>query len=199
MENIITENELYNIICILIGIYFVYHTIKQIFFKTKNENQIDDDFNDFDTEKNNQNKLSINWNDLFIKYVLGCLYGLVLIGLIFINKSYFTQTEEKYEHYRWVYSVNNETEVNNDFILGTGFNDEIEYYYLFYEDVRGGFSRIKVKTENTSVFEKTVKPELLRIKKYYTESFVKYEPDVLQDSYILYVPDSTIIRNFKIN
>lgn len=135
------------------------------------------------------------------------LYNVILIGIfsiIIMASPNITKVQ-----YQNIVSLNNNSEVQGSFILGSGTISETEYYFYFVKQDDGGLYRDKVKTRNVVIYETdkvTPRCEWTKVINKPVPSWILKREifDVLSsDCYKLkdfkfYVPTNTIIKEFKL-
>lgn len=135
-----------------------------------------------------------------VEQIFGWLfYGAVMTFIVF-NSIKFSDREytgDKTEHYMYIYSLKNKSDVAGSFFIGSGSISETEYYYFYYKS-KYGFERHKLETHNVSIDETDdSRPRLVeRIRTYKGKHFKWY--DMSTNKYIMYVPKGTIIRQFRV-
>ena len=123
--------------------------------------------------------------------VLGMMMVVIFSAAGIIGTPIMVGLEETYDNvvYDNIYSVRGtDNEVEGRFILGSGYIDEDSYYIVFIEDDKG-IRMEKFNAENTYIVEVTDGHHYVKDTK---------EKWTLNDYYTIYVPEGTVIVDFKI-
>lgn len=125
-------------------------------------------------------------------------YGLIATFIAFqivqaIDREYIGDDTE---HYLYIYSLKNKSDVYGNFFLGSGTVSETEYYYFYYKS-NYGYERHKLSTNDVSIVENdNTRPRIVERIRTYKGKYFKWE-DKSTEKYIMYVPTGTIIRQFR--
>lgn len=124
-----------------------------------------------------------------------------IIVCVFVRFMSTHPTDIREEHYRYIKSLKNNIEIDGGFVLGSGSIENIEYYYFFYKSELG-YKRGKLQVSKCSIVETSEKnPEIVRrVQCYEQNGFIKWScTEIDFDTYIIYVPENTVIEKFKVH
>lgn len=128
--------------------------------------------------------------------VLGMLLGILVVTVISLSVDY---VDKEYPHC-YLYNLQDDSQVNGNFTLGSGTIQENQYFVFYSKDSRG-FKYSKLRASRCRVQEWDGKPILIRIERepknpnFFTKGLTLY-PDV---EWIFKVPKGTVIRQFNLD
>jgi len=130
-------------------------------------------------------------------FVIVFLYLFFQGGYIFVN--YFDETYKKEVNETYIESLSVGSESKGDFFLGSGSIEGVSYYY-YYTRNSIGYSRQKVKSNDTYIVETDKRrPSLVTVNVEYKDEDKFFKVIFEKSSYkVLYVPKGTIVKEFKI-
>jgi len=142
---------------------------------------------------------------------IGIIWGLLISGLVIFVSVLPGQIigaclpNISTDYYQEIISVNNDNQINS-FVLGSGYINEVEYYFYFVKTNDGGYIRGKIMASNVTIYENNeISPRLQWIKYIpKQEKITKYLFGDLSNrvydnkDYKLIVPKGTIMREFKL-
>ena len=136
---------------------------------------------------------------LFIK-IARILVPLIIIAAgIFGTWAECTATYEKQETlYAEIVSIKDNSEIEGNFILGTGGISEKQYYY-FYKKLGEGYKIDKLECSDCIIFEENIQSGY--INKIETMP-TKYKSIIMfgkQTEYHIYIPEGSIIKQFNLD
>lgn len=136
------------------------------------------------------------YRDLSEQVVGWTIYGFILavILMITITKIDREYQGESWDHYLYIYSLKNKSDIDGDFALGFGTIETVEYYYFYYKS-EYGYERDKLPTNEVSIIESTKRPEIKEVFSTYKGKHLKWGKQS-KDKYIMYVPRGTVIKRF---
>ncbi|MFW6046949.1 MAG: hypothetical protein ACOCP4_04090 [Candidatus Woesearchaeota archaeon] len=146
--------------------------------------------------KNNIDSISM----CVILTIIGALFLLVISIAI---TEYHGKVVEKYSEYMYnISSLHNNTEISGSFFIGSGSIDETEYYFTFVKIGDNTYKRKKFRTDDTYIIESNSgKPRVIKktanmkLNDYITPSWLT---TITRPKYYMYVPEGTIIKDFRL-
>lgn len=147
-------------------------------------------------------KSDFDWENIIISFLLTIfssliitfVFGATIIGIYSLN----VDKHEEENHYLYISSINRNSEISGSFFLGTGSVDEKNYYYFYYKS-RYGYKLDKITVKNSYIVEtKHKKPEIVKVVDTYNQDVFIKLLDSNVKRYLIYVPENTIIKDFKL-
>lgn len=129
------------------------------------------------------------------------LFSAPLLFMFLFGITFWADAEKvgsKEEHYLYIYSLKNSSEMRGDFVLGTGSIGEEEYYYYFYKG-ENGYVRDKMPVGRVSIQENdNMRPKIVRLYQLFSQdTWIKWRSSPRED-YIMYVPKNTVVQKFSV-
>ncbi|MBE7649149.1 hypothetical protein [Tenacibaculum finnmarkense] len=106
---------------------------------------------------------------------------------------------EEEEHQWYIKSLGNDKYVNGNFFVGSGTIDETDYYF-FYVNTSNGYQKLKILVSQTYIIETDKRtPEYVKVYSNYNDEEIFWKVLFRDEKFNrLYVPEHTIIRDFKV-
>lgn len=141
-------------------------------------------------------KLNKMPESLFLGVVIGVIVGYITIMIIIDN----VKTIEIQEPHCYLYNLQDNSQVNGNFILGTGRIQETQYFVFYVKD-KYGFKFTKLESSICRIQETEGKPHLVRVKRILEKpNRLLKGIDLKQDvEWIFKVPKNTVVREFKLD
>lgn len=132
----------------------------------------------------------------FLGTMVGMVLGMFVVMVISFSMEY---VDKEYPHC-YLYNLQDDSQVNGNFTLGSGRIQE-KQYFVFYSKDSHGFKYSKLDASKCRIQEWDGKPILIRIERepknpnFFTKGLTLY-PDV---EWIFKVPKGTVIRQFNLD
>lgn len=142
------------------------------------------------------------------KFIAGWIIAITLLACFTFNMwGYdYKESEKYYEDVYEIYSLNLQTQVSGNFVLGCGSVESEDYYTFYIKNNDNDYKLSKVKTNRTAIrMDSTVQPKLVKqvykITKTPCTMFGGEKTEEINDTYryLLIVPNNTIRQEYKVN
>lgn len=141
-------------------------------------------------------KLDKMLESIFSGIIIGLAVGYITILIIRDN----VKTIEVQNPYCYLYNLQDESQVNGKFTLGTGRIQEKQYFVFYIKD-KYGFKFSKLDASYCRIQETDGKPHLVRVKRILEKPNFLLNNIVLPQEveWVFKVPKNTVIREFKLD
>jgi hypothetical protein len=141
------------------------------------------------------------WDCFIGALFMGTLFSTFIWGpALIISAEYPVEVSREDRQYQ-IYSIRNNDNISGSFFLGSGRINEVEHYYMFAKNERGGFIRSKIQVNNAALYEDSNSPYVFYQKVTYRfNKWVCLIPFTWEEntSYDIHVPANTIIEKYEV-
>jgi hypothetical protein len=150
-----------------------------------------------DGSKDNEGKI--------IDSIICLVFPLVLTFIVgmFLSLAFTPVEVGRINHQIDIISLRNESNINGNFVLGSGYVNNIQRFYTYYKDPeRGGYRQTWFQADNCDIFQDGNKYITWQNIVYRQSKYILIWPKITwkEDTrYDIHVPTNTIISTFNLN